>query len=216
MIKVARIFWWRHDNGKQSASVREHWCDVTCDILYYLTSRHTTRWHHLLIGKCSVVIFKMKLAFNKVIEEENNPPPTCLVEDCKSWISLSLSSHCGRFYKSRDQAESIRGIYRDQVLKEEIFSSGLHLGLKCYFPHNNMVPTVLEKSLNFGFSLKSPWKWICPWKVLEFRGPSLNFQLEVLDFLFCVFWTESLNGYSKLRGTRANFPPKKFCSLHSQ
>ena len=70
------------------------------------------------------------------------------------------------------------------------------------------VPTVLEKSLNFGFSLKSPWKWICPWKVLEFRGPSLKFQLVVLDFLFCVFWTESLNGYSKLRGTRANFPPK--------
>ena len=70
------------------------------------------------------------------------------------------------------------------------------------------VPTVLEKSLNFGFSLKSPWKWICPWKVLEFRGPSLKFQLVVLDFLFCVFWTESLNGYSKLRGTRANFSPK--------
>ena len=72
------------------------------------------------------------------------------------------------------------------------------------------VPTVLEKSLNFGFSLKSPWKWICPWKVLEFRVPSLKFQLVVLDFLLCVFWTESLNGYSKLRGTRANFFPKKF------
>ena len=70
------------------------------------------------------------------------------------------------------------------------------------------VPTVLEKSLNFGFSLKSPWKWICPWKVLEFRGPSLKFQLVVLDFLLCVFWTESLNGHSKLRGTRANFSPK--------
>ena len=71
------------------------------------------------------------------------------------------------------------------------------------------VPTVLEKSLNFGFSLKSPWKWICPWKVLEFRGPSLKFQLVVLDFLFCVFWTECLNGYSKLRDTRANFSPKE-------
>ena len=70
------------------------------------------------------------------------------------------------------------------------------------------VPTVLEKSLNFWFSLKSPWKWICPWKVLEFRAPSLKFQLEVLDFLLCVFWTESLNGYSTLRGTRANFSPK--------
>ena len=78
------------------------------------------------------------------------------------------------------------------------------------------VPTVLEKSLNFGFSLKSPWKWISPWKVLEFRVPSLKFQLVVLDFLFCVFWTESLNGYSKLRGTRDNFPPKKFGSLRSQ
>ena len=73
----------------------------------------------------------------------------------------------------------------------------------------NRVPTVLEKYLNFGVSLKSPWKWICPWKVLEFRGPSLKFQLVVLDFLFCVFWTESLNGYSKLRGTRANFSQKK-------
>ena len=77
-------------------------------------------------------------------------------------------------------------------------------------PLLNRVATVLEKSLNFGFSLKSPWKWICPWKVLEFSGPSLKFQLVVLDFLFCVFWTESLNGYSKLRGTRANFPPKNF------
>ena len=81
---------------------------------------------------------------------------------------------------------------------------------------NYRVPTVLEKSLNFGFSLKSPWKWIHPWKVLEFRGPSLKFQVVVLDFLFCVFWTESLNGYSKLRGTRANFPPKKFVLLCSQ
>ena len=69
------------------------------------------------------------------------------------------------------------------------------------------VPTVLEKFLNFRFSLKSPWKWICPWKVLEFRGPSLKFQLVVLDFLFYVLWTESLKGYSKLRGTRANSPP---------
>ena len=83
------------------------------------------------------------------------------------------------------------------------------LGLSCPSQYRSyMVPTVLEKSLNFGFSLKSPWKWICPWKVLEFRGPSLKFQLVVLDFLFCIFWTESLNGYSKLRGTRANFPPK--------
>ena len=70
------------------------------------------------------------------------------------------------------------------------------------------VPTVLEKSFNFRFSLKSPWKLICPWKVLQFRGPSLKFQFVILDFFSCVFWTESLNGYSKLRGTRANFPPK--------
>ena len=83
-----------------------------------------------------------------------------------------------------------------------------HWVLECANDGGNRVPTVLEKSLNFGFSLKSPWKWICPWKVLEFRGPSLKFQLVVLDFLFSVFWTESLNGYSKLRGTRANFSPK--------
>ena len=66
----------------------------------------------------------------------------------------------------------------------------------------------------FPQSLKSPWILGFPWKVLEneffleFRGPSLKFQLVVLDFLFFVFWTESLNGYSKLRGTRANFSPK--------
>ena len=76
----------------------------------------------------------------------------------------------------------------------------------------NRVPTVLEKSLNFGFFLKSPWKWMS----LNFRGPSLKFQLVVLDFLFCVFLTESLKGYSKslkgyskLRGTRSNFSPQK-------
>ena len=34
LIKVAHIFWWRHNNGKQSASAREHWCDVSCDIPY--------------------------------------------------------------------------------------------------------------------------------------------------------------------------------------
>ena len=34
MIKVAHIFWWRHDNRKQSASAREHWCEVSCDIPY--------------------------------------------------------------------------------------------------------------------------------------------------------------------------------------
>ena len=88
------------------------------------------------------------------------------------------------------------------------FASAKCFWKSLFFPSYSRVPTVLEKSLNFGFSLKSPWKWIFPWKVLEFRGPSLKFQLVVLDFLFCVFWTESLNGYSKLRGTRANFPPK--------
>ena len=33
--KVAHIFWWRHNNRKQSASAREHWCDVSCDIPYW-------------------------------------------------------------------------------------------------------------------------------------------------------------------------------------
>ena len=32
VTKVAHIFWWRHDN--KSASAREHWCDVSCDIPY--------------------------------------------------------------------------------------------------------------------------------------------------------------------------------------
>ena len=72
-------------------------------------------------------------------------------------------------------------------------------------------PQSLKSPWILGFPWKSPWKWICPWKVLEFRVPSLKFQLVVLDhvdFLFCVFWIESLNGYSKSRGTRANFLPK--------
>ena len=34
VIKLAHIFWWRHDNRKQSASAREHWCDVSCYIPY--------------------------------------------------------------------------------------------------------------------------------------------------------------------------------------
>ena len=33
--KVAHIFWWRHNNRKQSTSAREHWCDVSCDIPYW-------------------------------------------------------------------------------------------------------------------------------------------------------------------------------------
>ena len=35
VTKVAHIFWWHHDNGKQSASARKCWCDVSCDIPYY-------------------------------------------------------------------------------------------------------------------------------------------------------------------------------------
>ena len=34
VIKIAHIYWWRHDNGKQSASAREDWCDISCDIPY--------------------------------------------------------------------------------------------------------------------------------------------------------------------------------------
>ena len=34
VIKDAHIFWRRHDNRKQSASARERWCDVSCDIPY--------------------------------------------------------------------------------------------------------------------------------------------------------------------------------------
>ena len=83
---------------------------------------------------------------------------------------------------------------------------------------NNLNASWVCTSTTSGFpqSLKSPWIWGFPWKVLEnefvlekslnLGGPSLKFQLKVLDFLFCVFWTESLNGYSKLRGTRAIFP----------
>ena len=40
VTKVARIVWWRHDNRKQSASAREHWCEVSWDIPY--CSRETS------------------------------------------------------------------------------------------------------------------------------------------------------------------------------
>ena len=81
-------------------------------------------------------------------------------------------------------------VMKELVLKEIICSlpSPPPPTKRMQYRNHSRVPTVLEKSLNFGFSLKSPWKWICPWKVLEFRGPSLKFQLVVLDFLFCVFW----------------------------
>ena len=35
VTKVAHIFWWRHNNRKQSASPCEHWCGVSCDIPYW-------------------------------------------------------------------------------------------------------------------------------------------------------------------------------------
>ena len=104
--------------------------------------------------------------------------------------------------------EATEGPRVNFVMREALFE--IYTWILCRFiPPLDRVPTVLEMSLNFWFSLKSPWRWICPWKVLEFREPSLKFQLVVLDFLFCVFWAESLNRYGKLRGTRANFPKKK-------
>ena len=59
------------------------------------------------------------------------------------------------------------------------------------------VPTVLENSLTwyFWFSLKTPWK------VLEFRWPSLKFQLVVLESLIlCILnwkfeWIQRIKGY---------------------
>ena len=92
----------------------------------------------------------------------------------------------------------------------------------------NKMAALTSDWLRPGFpqSLKSPWILGFPWKVLENEfvlEKSLNlgdlpwnFKLVVLDFLFCIFWTESLNGHSKWRGTRANFPQKKFSSLRSQ
>ena len=46
MIKFAHIFWWSHNNGKQSASAREHWCDVSCDIPYcnYMLISNCFQW----------------------------------------------------------------------------------------------------------------------------------------------------------------------------
>ena len=35
ILMTSRQLRWRHNNRKQSASAREHWCDVSCDIPYY-------------------------------------------------------------------------------------------------------------------------------------------------------------------------------------
>ena len=43
---------WRHDNRKQSASAREHWCDVSCDIPYYTSAQ--TNWYAMYsLFRCS-------------------------------------------------------------------------------------------------------------------------------------------------------------------
>ena len=44
VTKVARIFWWRYDNRKQSASACERWCDVSCDISYCLITKGPTSY----------------------------------------------------------------------------------------------------------------------------------------------------------------------------
>ena len=74
------------------------------------------------------------------------------------------------------------------------------------------VPTVLEKSLNFWFSLKSPWIFGFPWKVLEnefvleFRGHSLKFQLVVLDFLFCFILKWKFEWIQQIKRYKSQFP----------
>ena len=65
------------------------------------------------------------------------------------------------------------------------------------------VPTVLEKSWNFGF----PWKVLENEFVLE-KSLNLGFFLEISSGRPWFLVLCSLNGYSKLRGTRANFSLK--------
>ena len=69
VTKVAHIFWWRQDNRKQSASAREHGCDITCDIPYWswttsigmiwwcIVSTHTVQlWHTTYCKDCNYYI----------------------------------------------------------------------------------------------------------------------------------------------------------------
>ena len=44
VTKVAHIFRWRHDKRKQSASARERWCDVSCDIPYWRMLNFIVWW----------------------------------------------------------------------------------------------------------------------------------------------------------------------------
>ena len=78
--------------------------------------------------------------------------------------------------------------------------------------------TGFSQSLKTPWILGFPWKWICPWKVLEFRWPDLKFKLAVLEFfVLCILnWNfEWIHGYSELKGTRASFSKKKIGLLGS-
>ena len=71
------------------------------------------------------------------------------------------------------------------------------------------VPTVLEKSLNVGFSLKSPWKWICPWKVLEFRGTFLELSIGSPWFLVLCILNLMFEWIQQIKRYKSQFFPKK-------
>ena len=118
-------------------------------------------------------------------------------------FQLLLWNHWKKFYETWQEARSQRPLsslcfFRaDRKNKMAALASDWLRHFQLLFWKVLENEFVLEKSLNLG---DLPW----------------NFKLVVLDFLFCIFWTESLNGHSKWRGTRANFPQKKFSSLRSQ
>ena len=71
LTKVAHIFWWRHDNRKQSASARERWCNVGCDIPYWIIILST--FPLLLVTMNIVRHFQVLFLFRVQLEERNLP-----------------------------------------------------------------------------------------------------------------------------------------------
>ena len=64
VIKVAHIFWWRHDNWKQSTSAPEHWCDVSCDIPY--CNELPYKWKFSRVSNFAILWSKVVSLFSRV------------------------------------------------------------------------------------------------------------------------------------------------------
>ena len=137
----------------------------------------------------------------------------CLTFDLLNWLSIGCI-----YFSSTIYLPSLKLLWQSVLELSVARCYGRPTDVPTDRHVQSNLPSFFKGVPGFPQSLKSPWILGFPWKVLEkwfVLEKSLNlgdlpwnFQLVVLDFLFCVFWTESSNGYSKLRGTRANFSPQ--------